>query len=64
MNTLNFSIDELDEIRQAVYKVSDAYYALKRIKDSGATDGDLAKLVHDLKELTQDGSVGYFTKTL
>ena len=64
MNTENFTIEELDEIKQAVYKVSDAYYALKRIKESGCNDPDLAKLVFDLKELTQDGSVGYFTETL
>ena len=64
MQTLNFSIEELDEIKQAVYQVSDAYYALKRIKDSGCNDPDLAKLVFDLKELTQDGSVGHFTEKL
>ena len=64
MNTENFTIEELDEIKQAVYQVSDAYYALKRIKESGCKDPDLAKMVFDLKEITQNGSVSYFTSVL
>ena len=63
MNTKKFTIEELDEIKQAVYQVSDAYYALKRITDTNPLNADLNRLVSDLKELTQgDGaSNGYFT---
>ena len=57
--------DELNKIKNAVYQISDAFYALKEIKNNNETNnGDLTKLMHDLKELVDDGSVGYFTKIL
>ena len=61
----NLTNYELNKIRNAVYQISDAFYALKEIKNNNKThNGDLAKLVHDLKKLVDDGSVGYFTKIL
>ena len=64
----HFTDIEKDEIKQAVFKISDAYWALKRIGEESAprNTGDFDRMVSDLKEIVNDpgGSVGYFTSIL
>ena len=64
----HFTDIEKDEIKQAVFKVSDAYWSLKGILDKAGpgNSGDFTRMVSDLKEIVDDpgGSVGYFTSIL
>ena len=67
-NTLKrFSHEDLNTIKEAVYKISDAYYMLKSVNNKTAYSGDLTKLIHDLEEIGAEGDGGalaYFLKAL
>ena len=61
-NIKDFDRNQLSALRDNVYQISDAYYALKDLQDE-VTNPDLARLMADLRDLI-DGPVGHFTKTL
>ena len=68
-NTLKrFSNEDLNTIKNAVYKISDAYQMLKSIDNKKAYNGDLNKLIYDLEEIgiksENGGALDYFLRVL
>lgn len=61
-NLKDFDRNQYNALRDNVFQISDAYYALKDLQDE-VTNPDLARMMADLRDL-MDGSVSYFTKTL
>ena len=65
-----YTNDELLKIKEAVYKVSDALYMLKDIKEGMESErrwngqADLAEAVSQLTEICDQGSLAYFFEKL
>ena len=72
LNALQSSLsnDELKDLKDAVYKISDGYQKIKEINQSMKKNkkwrgqGDLAAMEKNLKELTSDGQIGLLLKLL
>ena len=62
---MNLTNDELCKVKDAVYQISDAFYALKEVrKNCNTNSGDLGRLINDLKEMIDEGSLTYFLQKL
>jgi hypothetical protein len=63
-----FSNKDINKLRDAVYKISDAYHMLQEIDNTKAHSGDLNKLIFDLAEIgafpKNGGPLAYFLGVL